>query len=265
MDALHPDVLLRRLPGADDRPRRGRPDLRRQRPELPRRAGRPVRRAGRARPPRTRRGRVQAGVRAGVLPALVLRAPAGDRAGRPAGRLRARRPEQGLLHHRRRRGRRDGVEAGQAVLQAHRQADEAQGDQPLHRLPRHAAGRAVDHRHPGREEVVRAAGARRAQGANTNFYRAPEHGDDLEAFGRWAADQIEQAIEMEGPDTVAARLPRAGAELRRLLPAAARVLPAGARDLRPARRAAGLRRGHLRVRPARHDVRLRQVRLRART
>jgi adenosylmethionine-8-amino-7-oxononanoate aminotransferase len=40
--------------------------------------------------------------------------------------------------------------------------------------------------------------------ANTNFYRAPEHGDDLEAFGRWAADEIERAIEMEGPDTVAA-------------------------------------------------------------
>jgi adenosylmethionine-8-amino-7-oxononanoate aminotransferase len=38
---------------------------------------------------------------------------------------------------------------------------------------------------------------------NTNFYRAPEHGDDLEAFGRWAADQIDLAIEMEGPDTVA--------------------------------------------------------------
>src|SRR3954466_9392747 len=40
--------------------------------------------------------------------------------------------------------------------------------------------------------------------ANTNFYRAPEHGDDLEAFGRWAADEIERAIEMEGADTVAA-------------------------------------------------------------
>ena len=40
--------------------------------------------------------------------------------------------------------------------------------------------------------------------ANTNFYRAPEHGDDLEAFGRWAADQIEIAIEAEGADTVAA-------------------------------------------------------------
>jgi len=39
---------------------------------------------------------------------------------------------------------------------------------------------------------------------NTNFYRAPEHGDDPVAFGRWAADQIALAIEMEGPDTVAA-------------------------------------------------------------
>ena len=44
---------------------------------------------------------------------------------------------------------------------------------------------------------------------NTNFYRAPDQfqggGDgDLEAFGRWAADQIAVAIENEGPDTVAA-------------------------------------------------------------
>jgi adenosylmethionine-8-amino-7-oxononanoate aminotransferase len=40
--------------------------------------------------------------------------------------------------------------------------------------------------------------------ANTNFYRAPEHRDDWEAFGRWAADDIERRIEMEGPETVAA-------------------------------------------------------------
>jgi adenosylmethionine-8-amino-7-oxononanoate aminotransferase len=39
---------------------------------------------------------------------------------------------------------------------------------------------------------------------NTNFYRAPEHGDDLVAFGRWAADEVGRAIEREGPDTVAA-------------------------------------------------------------
>jgi adenosylmethionine-8-amino-7-oxononanoate aminotransferase len=39
---------------------------------------------------------------------------------------------------------------------------------------------------------------------NTNFYRAPEHGDDWEAFGRWAADRIAETIEFEGPETVAA-------------------------------------------------------------
>jgi adenosylmethionine-8-amino-7-oxononanoate aminotransferase len=39
---------------------------------------------------------------------------------------------------------------------------------------------------------------------NTNFYRAPEHGDDLVAFGKWAADEIGRAIEREGPETVAA-------------------------------------------------------------
>jgi adenosylmethionine-8-amino-7-oxononanoate aminotransferase len=45
---------------------------------------------------------------------------------------------------------------------------------------------------------------------NTNSYRASEitqgflDGSDLEAFGRWAADQIAVAIENEGPDTVAA-------------------------------------------------------------
>ena len=40
---------------------------------------------------------------------------------------------------------------------------------------------------------------------NTNFYRAPGFvADDLNAFGRWAADEIERAILREGPDSVAA-------------------------------------------------------------
>ena len=44
---------------------------------------------------------------------------------------------------------------------------------------------------------------------STNFYRAPERfqggtQQDLEDFGRWAADEIAVAIENEGPDTVAA-------------------------------------------------------------
>ncbi len=40
---------------------------------------------------------------------------------------------------------------------------------------------------------------------NTNLYRAPEHlREDPKAFGLWAADRIAEAIEFEGPDTVAA-------------------------------------------------------------
>ncbi|MDT5035950.1 MAG: hypothetical protein QOE03_1135 [Micromonosporaceae bacterium] len=40
---------------------------------------------------------------------------------------------------------------------------------------------------------------------NTNYYRRPPgSGDTPEQFGRWAADRIAEAIEFEGPDTVAA-------------------------------------------------------------
>ncbi|MBC7443103.1 MAG: aminotransferase class III-fold pyridoxal phosphate-dependent enzyme, partial [Ramlibacter sp.] len=43
---------------------------------------------------------------------------------------------------------------------------------------------------------------------NTNFYRADEMGsglgDDLEKFGLWAANRIEEMIQFEGPETVAA-------------------------------------------------------------
>jgi len=42
---------------------------------------------------------------------------------------------------------------------------------------------------------------------NTNFYRADEVGaptEDLEAFGLWAANRIEEMIQFEGPETVAA-------------------------------------------------------------
>ncbi len=40
---------------------------------------------------------------------------------------------------------------------------------------------------------------------NTNFYRAPaSHNIDLKEFGQWAANRIAEAIEFEGPDTVAA-------------------------------------------------------------
>jgi hypothetical protein len=43
-----------------------------------------------------------------------------------------------------------------------------------------------------------------SQVPNTDFYRAPVHADDIEAFGLWAADKIGERIEEEGPETVAA-------------------------------------------------------------
>jgi len=40
---------------------------------------------------------------------------------------------------------------------------------------------------------------------NTNFYRAPEeYRHDEKAFGLWAAERVREAIEFEGPDSVAA-------------------------------------------------------------
>ncbi|CCH71235.1 conserved hypothetical protein [Phycicoccus elongatus Lp2] len=66
---------------------------------------------------------------------------------------------------------------------------------------------------------------------NTNIYRGPEHlREDEKAFGRWAADRIEEAILFEGPESVAAVFLE---PVRRLLPAARRLLRAGPRDLRP--------------------------------
>lgn len=40
--------------------------------------------------------------------------------------------------------------------------------------------------------------------ANAHFFRTVEHAGDEQAYGLWAADQIERALVMEGPDSVAA-------------------------------------------------------------
>ena len=98
---------------------------------------------------------------------------------------------------------------------------------------------------------------------NTNDYRAP---DDLARRRRSALGRRpdRRGHRVRGRRHRRRGVPRAGAERRRLLPAAARLLRAGPRDLRPLRRAAGLRRGDLRVRPDRLDVRLRRLRLRPR-
>ena len=167
------------------------------------------------------------------------------------------RPQPGLLHHRWRRGRRDRVEARQAVLQAHREADQAQGHLPRGRLPRHPAGGPVDHRHPRRQGRLRAARARRPQGPQHQHVpraRAPaRRREGLRPLGR---RPHRRGHRVRGPRLGRGRLPRAGAELRWLLPAAGRVLRAGPRDLRRVRRAPRLRRDDLRLRPDRLDVRV---------
>ena len=138
---------------------------------------------------------------------------------------------------------------------------EDQGDQPLDRLPRHPAGRARDHRGLRVPRAVRAAGARRLQGAqHQRLPRAARPGGEgVRAVGgrpRRGGDP------RRGRRHGGRGVRRARAERGRLLPAAARLLRAAARDLHAPRRAAGLRRGDLRVRPHRLDVRLLRLRLR---
>ncbi|GMA85576.1 hypothetical protein GCM10025868_08260 [Angustibacter aerolatus] len=206
LDALHPPLDVRGgRAGARHRARRGPPHLGRRGQGVHRRPGGPVHRAGRPRPHRARRGGREAGQGPGVLPAVVLRAPGGDRPRRAAGPRGARRPQPRLLHDRRRRGRRDRVEARQAVLQDDRQAHQAQGDQPRGGLPRHPAGAlsitGIPEAKMPFEPLV--PGAHKVP--NTNLYRAPEAlREDPKAFGRWAADRIAEAIEFEGADSVAA-------------------------------------------------------------
>ena len=69
--------------------------------------------------------------------------PPRDRAGRPDRVAGARRSEPRVLHQRRQRGRRVGAEARAPVPQAHRQAEQDQGDRARDRLPRHDASGAL--------------------------------------------------------------------------------------------------------------------------
>ena len=243
----------------DHHPRRGLLRLRRARQPLPRRPLRPLLRQRRPRPHRARRGGRPPGRRARLLHALELRPPAGDRAGGADRLAGARRPQPRLLHQRRLGGGRVGAEAGPQLPPHARQRPEAQGDRPRDRLPRHLAGGALGDRDHRAAQPVRAAHPGRLP--RPQHQRLPlARGPRADLGGR----RDRGADRLRGPGDGRRGDPRAGPERRRLLRPARRLLPAGARDLRPPRRAADLRRGDLRLGPARPLLRLRTLRLPAR-
>mgnify|MGYP003693586461 CR=1 FL=1 len=142
------------------------------------------------------------------------------------------RSEQGLLHDWRRRGRRDGLEASQAVLPARGQTHETQGHQPRHCVSRDPTGSARTHRHTRPPSRCSNRSRRVASGCPTPTSTALQStADDLEAVRTMGRRSHRGSDRVRRSGHRRRRLPGAGAELGRLLPAAARLLPAGPRDL----------------------------------
>ena len=208
-----------------------------------------------------RRGGRAAGRRARLLHDLELRAPAGDRA-RDSDRLAgARRPEPRLLHLgriARRSSRRSSSRAPTTSGPAIRARRSSSAARSPTTAPPSARWRPPASRSCATSSSRSSPAASRSP--NTNSYRWPA-GPRPALGGR--PDRGEDPL--RAPRHRRRGDPRAAPERRRLHPAAGGLLPAGARDLRPARRAADLRRGDLRLGPARPLVRLPALRLPART
>ena len=144
--------------------------------------------------------------RAGVLPAVVLRPPEGHRARRAAGRT-TRPGDLNKVFFTT-----GGGEAVETAWKLAKQYFKLTGKPTKYkvicrddRLPRHPAGRPVDHRPAGAQGAVRAAGPRRAQGAEHQLL--PRAGAPATTPRRSAAGPptgSSEAIQFEGPDTVAA-------------------------------------------------------------
>ena len=220
-------------------------DLGRPRQRVHRRSRRPVRRPGRPRPRRARRGGGQAGHGARLLPAVVLRPPAGHRARRaprratpPATSTGSSSPPAAARPSRPPGSWPSSTSSSPASRPSTRSSPAPSPTTARRRAPcRSPASR------PPRRCSSRWCPAR-IKVPNTNLYRAPEHlRDDEKAFGRWAADRIAEAIEFEGPDTVAAVFLEPVQNSGGCFPPPRRLLRARPRDLRRVRRAARLRRG----------------------
>ena len=150
------------------------------------------------------------------------------------------------------------------VAPGQRRAGAPQGDRPPRRLPRGDAGGALVHRHPGLPHRLRAAGRPDRPRLLTNAYRHPDGRRRGRASRKALLAEIEEVIEFEGAGDDRDDHHGAGPERRRLDRPARRLLAGPARDLRPPRDPARLRRGDLRLRPARRLVRRPAARLRAR-
>ena len=241
--------------GSDHRPRRRMLRLGRARQPLPGRALGAVLREHRPRPRGRRPGRRRPGQGARLLHELVLRASAGDRAGRADRLTRSRRPEPRVLHQWRKRGGRVRLQARAPVPQGHRQPEQDEADRARDRLPRDQPRRAVGDGHHQPAPAVRAADARRPSRAqHQHVPHGARHQRDLVRRVDRREDRVRGARHGRGRD------PRARPERGRLLHAPGRLLPARSRDLRRVRRPADLRRGDLRLGPSGRMVRRDQVR-----
>ena len=148
-------------------------------------------------------GRRAAGRAAGVLPHLVLCPPGGRGPGRAPGQLDARRPQPGVLHDRRR-------EAVESAWKLAKQFFKVTGKP----LKTKVVSRAIAY-HGTPHGALSITGIPAAKAVfeplvpgtmkvPTPTSTAPPSTATTLAFGRWAADQIEVAIEGRGADTVAA-------------------------------------------------------------
>ncbi len=206
--------------------------------------------------------------RARVLPDLVVRAPLRHRPRRPARRRGARRPEPRVLlapaaarPSRPRSSSPSTTGSSSASPTKHKVISRAVA---YHGTPH---GALAHHRHPGDEGDVRAAHARRVPGAEHELSTAPRRWAHRRIRRRSAAGPPTASRSMilfEGPETVAAVFLEPVQNAGGCFPPPPGYFQRVRADLRQVRRAARLRRGHLRVRPHRRDLRLRRLRLRAR-
>ena len=202
-----------------------------------------------------RRGRRRPGQGARLLHELELRAPARDRARRADRLARPRRPQPRLLHLRRlarRSSRRSSSPASTTSSPATRSKTKFIAREIAYHgttLARSRATGITGLRTPF--EPLAPGGCHVAEHEQLPLARGPRP-----ALGR---RRDRGADRVRGPGDGRRGDPRAGAERRRLLRAAGRLLPARARDLRPLRRAADLRRGDLLLGPARPLLRLRSA------